>query len=59
MAKSKLGNLEEARGSLREAEASLEMRFEAVKKDFGGNWHQWLTAAILLREAREVVGVGE
>jgi hypothetical protein len=51
-----LGNLEDARGSLRKAEAMLEKRFEADKKEFGGLWHQWLTAAILMREAAVVCG---
>lgn len=53
VARAQLGEREEARDVLRQA--MLEKRFESEDLGFGGGWHNWLTAAILAREAEKVV----
>ena len=55
MARAQSGEREEAREALRRARPLLDKRFEREDPEFGGGWHNWLTGAILMREAEEAV----
>jgi serine/threonine protein kinase/Flp pilus assembly protein TadD len=56
MAQQKLGRAEEARATLREGIEFAEARLPKPGRDrMGDDWHDWIIAQILMREARKTV----
>jgi tetratricopeptide (TPR) repeat protein len=61
MARKRQGQAKEARAALNQAQAILEHKQPKPERGqhFGGDWHDWLRAQILCREAESLLGTGD
>ncbi len=61
MAQRGLGNIEEARAALANAQRIVSTKMPKIEKGetFDDGWHDWLQAQILCREAEELLNITE